>query len=461
MTLQQLLLILRARWWVILGVFSVVVLAALVVSLVLPKSYTATTSLVVDAKSTDPLLGAMLPPQAAQSYLATQVDIISSDRVAQRVVSLTRMDQVPLIQDQWREATDGQGDIRVWLGELLLKNLVVKPSRDSSVVSISYTGTDPQFSAAIANAFAQAYIETSLELKVEPARQYAQWFNDRTKGLRDDLEAAQRKLSDYEQKNGIIAGDGRFDVENARLAELNSQLVMVQGQRADSRSRQSQSGAAESLPEVMASPLISGLKADVARLEAQQGQLRGRLGTNHPEVAKVDAEIASLKQRVAMEVQRVASSLGTSTRISAAREAEIAAAVEEQKARVLELKAHRDQIAVLQRDVENAQRSYDLVTQRLAQTSLESQTQQTNIAVLTPAAPPLTHSSPRVLLNVALAAFLGLLLGIGVSLLLELVDQRVRGEDDLNQLSGVPVLGVISSSRASKLTKKHRSALAA
>jgi len=461
MTLQQLLLILRARWWVILGVFSVVVLAALVVSLVLPKSYTATTSLVVDAKSTDPLLGAMLPPQAAQSYLATQVDIISSDRVAQRVVSLTRMDQVPLIQDQWREATDGQGDIRVWLGELLLKRLVVKPSRDSSVVSISYAGTDPQFSAAIANAFAQAYIETSLELKVEPARQYAQWFNDRTKGLRDDLEAAQRKLSEYEQRNGIIAGDGRFDVENARLAELNSQLVMVQGQRADSRSRQSQSGAAESLPEVMASPLISGLKADVARLEAQQGQLRGRLGTNHPEVAKVDAEIASLKQRVATEVQRVASSLGTSTRISAAREAEIAAAVEEQKARVLELKAHRDQIAVLQRDVENAQRSYDLVTQRLAQTSLESQTQQTNIAVLTPAAPPLTHSSPRVLLNVALAAFLGLLLGIGVSLLLELVDQRVRGEDDLNQLPGVPVLGVISSSSASKLTKKHRSAQAA
>lgn len=461
MTLQQLLLILRARWWVILGIFSVVVLAALVISLVLPKSYTATTSLVVDAKSTDPLLGAMLPPQAAQSYLATQVDIISSDRVAQRVVSLTRMDQVPLIQDQWREATDGQGDIRVWLGELLLKRLVVKPSRDSSVVSISYAGTDPQFSAAIANAFAQAYIETSLELKVEPARQYAQWFNDRTKGLRDDLEAAQRKLSEYEQRNGIIAGDGRFDVENARLAELNSQLVMVQGQRADSRSRQSQSGAAESLPEVMASPLISGLKADVARLEAQQGQLRGRLGTNHPEVAKVDAEIASLKQRVATEVQRVASSLGTSTRISAAREAEIAAAVEEQKARVLELKAHRDQIAVLQRDVENAQRSYDLVTQRLAQTSLESQTQQTNIAVLTPAAPPLTHSSPRVLLNVALAAFLGLLLGIGVSLLLELVDQRVRGEDDLNQLPGVPVLGVISSSSASKLTKKHRSAQAA
>lgn len=445
MTFQQFLLILRARFWVIAGILAGVVLITLLISLMLPKKYTATTALVVDSKSSDPLMGAMLPSQMMPGYLATQVDIINSQRVAQRVVALIGMDQVPLIQDQWREATQGQGDIRVWLADLLTKSLEVKPSRESSVINVSYTGTDPQFAAAIANAFAQAYVETNLELKVEPARQYAQWFNDRTKGLRDDLEAAQRKLSEYEQTNGIIAGDGRFDVESSRLAELNSQLVMVQGQRADSRSRQSQAGAAESLPEVMANPLISGLKSDVARLEAQRGQLLGRLGANHPEVAKVDAEISSLKQRVATEIQRVASSLGTTTRISAAREAEIAAAVEEQKTRVLELKAHRDQIAVLQRDVENAQRAYDLVTQRLAQTSLESQTQQTNVAVLTPAVAPLNHSSPKLALNLVLSVFLGSLLGVGVALLLELIDQRVRGEEDLLQLVGVPLLGVVPS----------------
>lgn len=445
MTFQQFLLILRARFWVIAGILAGVVLTALLVSLILPKKYTATTALVVDSKSSDPLMGVMLTSQMMPGYLATQVDIINSQRVAQRVVALTRMDQVPLIQDQWREATQGQGDIRVWLAELLTKSLDVRPSRESSVINVSYTGTDPQFAAAIANAFAQAYVETNLELKVEPARQYAQWFNDRTKGLRDDLEVAQRRLSEYEQTNEIIAGDGRYDVESARLADLNSQLVMVQGQRADSRSRQSQAGAAESLPEVMANPLISGLKADVARLEAQKEQLLGRLGANHPEVAKVDAEIASLRQRVATETQRVASSLGTTTRISAAREAEIAAAVEEQKARVLELKAHRDQISVLRRDVENAQRAYDLVTQRLAQTNLESQTQQTNVAILTPAVAPLSHSSPRLVVNLVLSVFLGLLLGVGAALLLELIDQRVRGEEDLLQLVGIPLLGVVPS----------------
>jgi len=332
----------------------------------------------------------------------------------------------------------------------------VRPSRESSVVSISYTGSDPVFVATIANAFAQAYIETTLELKVEPARQYAQWFNERTKGLRDELEAAQRRLSSYEQEHGIIATVGRLDVETARLAELSSQLVAVQGQRADSRSRQSQAGAADSMQEVMQNPLISGLKADTARAEAQRQQMLGRLGPNHPEIAKIDAELSSLRARVAVETQRVASSLGTTSRISAARENEIAAAVEEQKVRVLELKSHRDQIAVLQRDVENAQRAYDLVTQRLAQTSLESQTQQTNVAVLTAATAPLRHSSPKTLMNVVLAVFLGSLLGLGAALLLEFVDQRVRGEVDLAQLGGIPVLGVIPAGRSRRRGRSSR-----
>lgn len=445
MTFQQFVLILRARIWVILGVLAGAVLVGLVISLLLPKKYTAETSIVIDGKS-DPILGAMLPAQISPGYLATQVDIITSDRVAQRVVALTRMDQVPAVQEQWREATKGVGSIQVWLAESLKRSLDVKPSRESSVITIGYSGADPQFAAAIANAFARAYIDTSLELKVEPARQYAQWFNDRTEGLRGELEAAQKRLSDYEQEHGIIATDGRLDVETARLAELSSQLVAVQGQRADSRSRQSQSASAESLPEVMTNPLISGLKADVARLEAQRGQMLGRLGINHPEIARVDAELASLRQRVISETQRVVSSLGTTTRISAARESEIAASVEEQKARVLELKAHRDQIAVLQRDVENAQRAYDLVTQRLAQTSLESQTQQTNIAVLTPATPALEHSSPNIRLNLLLAVFAGTLLGVGLALVLELFDQRVRGEDDLAGVSGVPVLGSVPAS---------------
>jgi chain length determinant protein EpsF len=445
MTFQQFLLILKARRWIVFAILSGVVFLTLIISLLLPKQYTATATLVVDMKMADPLLGI---PQALQGYLATQIDIIGSERVAQRVVALTRMDQVPSLREQWRDETNGVGGdsgFRVWLAALLQKRLDVRPSttRESNVISIAYKANDPTFSAHIANAFSQAYMETNLELKVNPAQQYAQWFGDQTKEVRDKLEDAQRKLSAYELEHGVLAGDGRFDVETMRLAELNSQLSMAQGQSAESSSRQSQVDSAESLPEVMANPVVASLRTELARLETDRSQLSERLGPNHPMLRELKEKIAEQRQRVAAETQRVASSLDTTSRISTVRIKEITEAIERQQARVFELKKHRDQIAVFQRDIENAQKAYDLVTQRLAQTNLESQAQQTNISVLTPATPPMEHSSPKVVLNTIIAVFLGILLGIGVALLLELSDQRVRGSGDLVQNTDIPLLGII------------------
>ncbi len=444
MTFQQFLLILKARQRIIAAVLAGVVLLTLIISLLLPKQYTATATLVVDMKMTD-LLGA---PQALQGYLATQIDIIGSERVAQRVVTLTRMNQVPSLREQWSDETKkagGDAGFQVWLGALLQRGLDVRPSttRESNVVSISYKAPDPAFAAAIANAFSQAYIETNLALKVNPAQQYAQWFADQTKEVREKLEVAQRKLSAYEQENGILAGDGRFDVENTRLAELSSQLTAAQGQNSESISQERLIASAESLPIVMNNPVVASLKTELARLQTDRSQLSERLGPNHPQIRELEGKIAEQRQRVAAEIQRVASSLGTTSKISTERIREITEAYEKQQARVLELKKHRDQIAVLQRDIENAQRAYDLVPQRLAQTNLESQAQQTNISVVTPATPPLEHSSPKILLNTIIAVFLGVLLGIGVALLLELADQRVRGTEDLMQNADVPLLGII------------------
>ena len=450
MTFQQFLLILRARLGVVLGTLAVVVGTALAVSLLLPKQYTAETALVVDAKAADPLMGGMLPAQMIPGYMATQVDIISSNRVAQRVVSLLKMDQAPVIRAQWQDETDGEGSIQVWLAELLKKKLDVQPSRESNVITLAYDGADPSFAAAVANAWAQAYIDVSLELKVEPARQYAKWFDGQNATLRTDLEASQKKLSDYQQERGIVATDERLDVETARLAELSTQLSMVQAQKVDSRSRQAQSGRADSMPEVMQNSLIQSLKADLTRQEGVREQMAGRLGKNHPEIARIEADIANLRERIASETRRVVNSLGTANRVNTQRESEIRDALAAQKERVLALKAERDQIAVLQRDVENAQRAYDLVTQRLAQANLESQTQQTNVVVLTPATAPLEPSSPKILLNVALAIFLGGLLGVGAALMLELMDQRVRGEEDLQQVDGVPVIGLIPGTSAGR-----------
>ena len=207
MTFQQLLIILRARYKAALITLLVTVAATVIISLLLPSQYTATTAVVVDVKSPDQMGGLLPQGMVAPGYMATQMDIVNSDRVTKTVVKLLRMEESAAIRQQWQEATQGKGQLVDWLASLLQRGLEVKPSRESNVISINYTGTDPAFAAAVANAFAQAYINVNLDLRVGPARQYATFFEEQTKTAREKLEQAQLALSSYQQKSGITATD--------------------------------------------------------------------------------------------------------------------------------------------------------------------------------------------------------------------------------------------------------------
>ncbi len=447
MTLQQFLLILRARAKVALLTLLATVLTTLIISLVIPKQYTANTAIVVDVKSPDPIAGMVLPGMISPGYMATQVDIITSDRVAQRVVKLLRMDESPVIKEQWLDDTKGKGSLTVWLASLLQKKLDVKPSRESNVINIAYSGTEPAFAAAVANAFAQAYIDVTLDLKVEPARQNAIWFEGQTKLVRDRLEAAQAALSSFQQKTGIVAANERLDFEMAKLNDLSAQLTQVQSQTSDSHSKSKSAAGSETLTEVMQSPLINGLKSDIARLEAKLQESNINLGKNHPQTQRSETELASLKARLASETRAISSSIGTSYQVGKQKEKELLQAIEAQKTRVLSLNKQSDEINVLRRDVESAQRAFEGVSQRSAVTRLESLSVQTNAVVLNPAGEPTDPSRPRILLNLLVSIFLGTLLGVGAALMLELANRRVRSADDLAEALGLPVLASIASTR--------------
>ena len=285
----------------------------------------------------------------------------------------------------------------------------------------------------------------NLELKVEPARQYAAWFDEQVRQHRDKLEAAQAALSAWQQKTGIVATDERLDYETAKLNEISTQLTIAQGQTADSASKQKSAGGSETLVEVMQNPLINQLKADLARLEAKQQETGVNLGKNHPQTLRTESEIASLKEKIAIETRKVSTSLSTSVTVGKQKEKELLEAIEKQKKKVLELGSQRDELSVLKRDVETAQRAFEAVSQRSAQTRLESQSVQTNIALLNPAAEPTDPSRPKILLNLLVSIFLGGLLGVGVALMLELGNRRVRSAEDIVEAIDLPVLATIGS----------------
>ncbi len=449
MTLQQFVDILKARWALALALFALTLGSAVGLSLVLPSKYTATAQVLVDMKSPDPVLGLLMPGQLTPGFMATQIDIITSQRVALDVVDALKIAENPQAIAQWREATDGQGSIRHYFSDLLLKGLDVKPSRESTVLAIAYTGRDPAFSTIVANAFAQAYVDLSVQLKVEPARQTRGFFDTQTQALRDRLEAAQNRLTAYQRDKGIVSADERLDVENTRLAELSTQLVTLQALAGEASRRQALAkdaasrGASEDVPEVLSSPLVQSLKSELARVDGRFEQQSAVLGPQHPDILKLKEERASIARKIERETAAITGSLGNAYKIQSQREGDLKVALDRQRAKVLEIKQVRDELTVLQRDVESAQRAFDAVSQRLSQTSLESQSNQSNVVVLTPAAEPRKPSSPLLVLNSAVGAFLGTLLGIGGAMAAELRNRRVRGAQDLELASGVRPMGTL------------------
>lgn len=440
MNFTQFLLILNARKWIILGVLLLTVAVTTAVSLWLPKEYTAATTLIVDSKSKDPFTGQLLPSQMFPGYMATQIDVIKSQNVAAKVVRDLKLVDSPGTREQFIEATEGEGDINQWLGDLLLQKLDVDPSRESSVINIAFTATDPRFAAAMANAFAKTYIETSLELRLAPLKQTAAWFDQQIVQLREKLDQAQQNLNAYQREKGIVESEERLDVETRRMADLAGQMVAAQSASYDASSRTRDSA---SMPEVINNPVVQGLKAQVAQGEGKLAELANRVGANHPEFIRLQAEVNSYKAKLANELNTATRGVGATAGAARQRFNELSAAFERQKAKVLELKQQREEGTLLARDLENAQRIYDSALQRYGQSRMEAQSTQTDVAVLNPAVPPTKHSKPRVFLNILLSVFLGSLLGVGIGFLVELLDRRVRSGQDIAAGLEIPVLAEV------------------
>lgn len=439
MNLKQLLLIFKARYRVILITFLVITLATLVISLILPSRYTAMTSVVVDMRSIDPIGGNLIEGPVTPSYLPTQVDIINSDRTALKVVEKLRLAENPAVREKWEEDTGGRGQIEPWIADLIQKGLEVQPSSESNVIMLSYSSADPEFSAAAANAFAQAYISTNIDLKVDPAKQYAEWFVGQNKVLRDNLEAAQQRLAEYQKKKGIVVTDERLDTEMAKLNDLSTQLTMVEALSADAQSKQS-ANRSSALADVRENSLIMNLKSEINRQEAELRQAGSNLGRNHPEYKSMQAQLASLKQQLEEETRNISQSFSTSENVSSVKADSLRGMIAAQKQRILDLRNARDEAAVLLNEVNNAQKAYDAVSQRYTQTNLMSQSEQTNVSVLTPAIAPLTPSSPLPLLYTLIAAVIGTIFGVALAFTMEMLDRRVRVADDIEQSLGLPVL---------------------
>ena len=406
MSLRQFLLALRARFRVFAVSLVAVVLAAAVASYLMPKSYRATVSLLVDVKNEQSMgeaLRALGLPQEHLSYLQTQADILASPKVARRVVQELKLAESPAALTTLGVTAASGPRIEDVLVDRLQHMLKVETSQ-SSVVRGTVTCADPRLAATLANGFATAYVDTMLELRVAPNRQAANWFDEQLKGLRTSLEEAQRRL------------------------------------RADQDARQQQLARhPERLPQVRDDAFIQQLRAELLHGEEKLRELSTHYGVNHPTYQAQVSENAELRDRLQAEMRKAAASATDPDSRPAMRAASQQYAQTPEQSRTLE--------PVLEHNVDSAERAYDTALQRYISSQVDSRASQTDVTVLSPAAVPLQPFRPNIRLNLALALATGLGLGCALVALLERLDPRVRCAEDLVSAVQLPLLAVLSSDR--------------
>ena len=445
MNFPHILAVIRARWVPALAVFLLLLTATILYVIFATRVYTATASVLVDSRP-DPVSSLLTGGVTSPAVINTQMEIIRSDRVALRVVQNLKLADTADLKAAWERTGKAGGTLQEWLTNFVQNGLDVKAAvPGGTVINITYKSPDPRFAATLANAYVQAYLETSIELRVDPAKQYSGFFSDQQKAARDALEAAQTKLSAFQKEKQIIGTDDHLDLELSRLNALTQSLVAIQQARIDASTRQGQIGNANQMAEVLGSGTVSGLKGELATAELKLQELSSHYGDRNPQVVDARAAVAALKNKIARATSDVTGAVGIDARVSRQREAEIQAAIDAQRTKVLAMKEIRDQAAVLARDVDNAQRAYDQVFARVNQTNLESQNRQSNATVISQASTPTEPSSPKVFANLLLGILAALVAGLGTALLIEQFDKRLRTTSDAMDFLGLPVIGIMPS----------------
>ncbi|HEX2566198.1 MAG TPA: Wzz/FepE/Etk N-terminal domain-containing protein [Burkholderiales bacterium] len=450
MDLNQFLLALRARRKAFALVMAATIVTAIVVSLLVPKRYVATTTLLINGRDEQSMTSENFSPRERLGYLQTQMDLMTSGRVAARVARDLKLAQRPGMRDDFERDTGGVGDINDWIGSNLLRQVKVDNSA-SNVVTLQYTAPNAKDASEIANGFAKAYQEVSLQLRTEPTREAAAWFEEQLKGLRNNVAQAQTRLTAYQKEKGLIGVDERGDMESTRLSELSTQLLTARNATYEAQSRYKSAaeviqngGAAESIPEIMSNAAIATAKADLARATSNLEQLANDLGPNHPAFIRAQGEVQAARERLQSETKKVVSGLQNAVLQNQKRETELKNALAAQQERLVTMRDARVQMAVLTRDVESAQRAYDTALTRYMTNKVDSAARTMSASQLTPAAQPLAPKYPNVPLISALSVLIGALFAAGVVFLLETMDRRVRSRSDLESRLAVPILGRLS-----------------
>ncbi|WP_353199116.1 Wzz/FepE/Etk N-terminal domain-containing protein [Sandarakinorhabdus sp.] len=438
MSIIQLLRILMARRWVVLIAVSLSLTVAVGVGLILPARYPANARVLMDNFKPDPVTGQVINGNGLRQFISTQLELIKDYRIAGEAVDRLGLTGNAALLADWQAETGGYGDFRRWLADRIVRSVTVNVVEGSNIMEISYEASNPEVARRTVNALRDSYIVNSLKFRTDSAGRTAEWYREQANRALRALETAETAKNQFEQENGIVM-TAEGEVETVRLASLQSALTAA-------RSNQGLQQF-EAMRQATASSLVDQLKLQLLTLNDQIEQASEKLGNQHPTYLGLIARRTELTRQLAREQTGAraagAAQLGATSSGIAQLEAQYTA----QRGKVFAMKDKLDRLTQLVSEVSLRRQQYEQAAKRTSELQLEANVADSGLVVLGDATVSNSPSFPVWPLIITLALGAGLSLGVVMAMIIELVNRRVRGGEDLAFAARVPVFTVIADRR--------------
>jgi succinoglycan biosynthesis transport protein ExoP len=425
----QIVAVIRAHRRLSIIIVLAMIVATLAIVKLLPKSYTAQATILVNFESNDGTRQA--PADLFTSYLLTQVELLRG-----RDVLLSTIDRLNLTKDP--EFTDGYSDKFVgtltdFVERKLRGALTVDQGKGIQLLYISATSEDRNKAALIANTVVAAYQARERDHSNDPTSGRAHEYSEQLNDLKAKVVAAEGRMAEFRQRTGITDIIAANDVETQALAALEQQLLQAQSLRRTAESKNI--GDRDSTDQVMASQLIQNLKNQLSTLQAQLAELTSTLGPKHPKVLELQSQIAASRRSLANEIGVLSQNNSGAVNSAAQLEERSRRAVDEQRAKLVKIRALQDEGQKLQLELESAQTVYKRSLDNYDQVMFASS------SLSSKAVPPLEPSKPNKPVLAAVGFLLAMLFGVAGPAGFELLfNRRLHCRDDIERELGLPVL---------------------
>lgn len=449
----------------ILGSLIAAIVIGVAATLLMTPIYVSSVTLQIDREAARVLNVADVQPQESmiqgEEFFQTQYGLLRSRSLAERVVDSLGLASSDAFLDQMGVDLPRRGEgtaaaqaarRREAVLETIRENLGVSPVRGSRLVNVSFASPDPQLAARVVNAFAENFIQSNLDRKYESSSYAREFLEERIAQTKARLEESERALVAYAANQQIISLR-EVDAPNAEtqslaamsLSALNAELGSAQADRvtAEAKWRQASSAALMTLPEVLQNPTIQRLTEERAKLQAEYQEKLRVFQPAFPEMVRLRARIDELDDQANTVASGVRSSIQGQYTVALNRERQLRGQVDQLKGEVLDLRDRSVQYNILLRELDTSRSLYDGLLQRYKEVGVSGGVTANNISVVDRAIPADKPSEPRLLVNLALAALLGVAFGALAALIIEALDETLGTPEDVESKLGLPILAVI------------------